>query len=255
MKKVLSALLAVMMLVLGAAALADEVPQDEGGKKFEGWWALAGGLIEIDYEEEGYRVSVDLRSPEGTGTLYEYSCYYSPERDRLESISATTRDYTYDAETGEVTDGEVVYGDIDAAGEEAVFAIKDNGALTWTDGRQDSGTGELEFRYIGRFAGTWRSMEGEEAAWVEFTWEGLDEEQYCYSVYLHRGDDETYAEFVMTGLYNEETGKLECFGKNVDETDAETYEAFFSKTEDGKLLYEAGNGIVMEYDLLGGTQG
>jgi hypothetical protein len=59
----------------------------------------------------------------------------------------------------------------------------------------------------------------------------------------------------MTGTYNEETGKLECTGSNVDTEDKETYEAVFSRTEDGKLLYEAANGIVMEYDLLGGSQG
>jgi hypothetical protein len=50
------------MLLLAAClpALADEVPQPEGGKKFEGCWAFACGLAEIVYEEEGYRVSVDL---------------------------------------------------------------------------------------------------------------------------------------------------------------------------------------------------
>ena len=42
----------------------------------------------------------------------------------------------------------------------------------------------------------------------------------------------------------------ETFGFS-DETEIE---AVFSFTEDGKLLYENGN-VVLEYDLLGGSQG
>ena len=90
---------------------------------------------------------------------------------------------------------------------------------------------------------------------MEFIWKGLNEETYCYEVYLHRGDDTTYTEFIMNGLYNEETGKLECVGHSVDAGDTEIYDAIFSLTPEGKLLYEAANGIILEYDILGGSVG
>ena len=76
-----------------------------------------------------------------------------------------------------------------------------------------------------------------------------------YLDYLHRGDDAVYSDFIMTGNYNEESSKLECSGRSVDEQDTEVYEAFFSMTENGQLLYEAANGILLDYDFLGGSNG
>ena len=257
MKKMLSILLALMIVMTCAAALADEVPQPEGGKKFEGDWALTGGLIGIVYEEEGYRVSVDLCTiGEGTGTLWEYNCLYNEADDTLVSISSVKRGYTYNLTTLERTDGEPVYYDLEAEmGQEAVFSISENGSLKWTSAREPEAGADLEFRSIGRFNGSWYSAEGEEPVWVDFNWKGLESEDFSYEVYLHRGDDDIYTEFVMTGVYDEETGKLVCTGRSIDEADTETYEAIFSMQEDGKLLYEAANGIVMEYDLLGANNG
>ena len=63
MKKMISILLAALLLVtlVNVAALAEDAqPQPEGGKKYEGDWALAGGKIEIVYEEQGYRVMAEL---------------------------------------------------------------------------------------------------------------------------------------------------------------------------------------------------
>ena len=69
MKKVISILLAIMMLgAFACAASADEVPQPEAGKKFESNWAIPGGLAEIDYEEEGYRVMLEITKDDGTGS-------------------------------------------------------------------------------------------------------------------------------------------------------------------------------------------
>lgn len=259
MKKWISILLAALLLVslVNAAALAEDAqPQPEGGKKYEGVWALAGGKIEITYEEQGYRVAAELcNNVDWTGELWEYSCYYHEDTDDLVSVSSVRRTYTIDPETLEETDKDIEEYGIDEDGTDSVFAIAENGALTWKNGRApDAGT-DLEFRYIGSFQGTWRSAEGEEPAWVEFIWKGLNQETYFYEVYLHRGDDETFSEFIMNGLYNEETGKLECSGRSIEADDPETYEAIFSMTEDGKLLYEAANGIVMEYDIMGGSVG
>jgi len=260
MKKILGILLAVMMMaaLLCTAAMAEEeydntVPQPEGGMKFEGDWAFTGGLMQIWYEEEGYRVSINLRNgADMTGRIWEYNCYYVEEQDILMSISGAKRAYVVDPATGEEIDGEVEY--VEVGESEAVIAFSANGSLTWADASEPDTGADLEFRSIGRFSGVWRSAAGEEPAWVEFTWCGLTEDEFHYSVYLHRGDEETYAEFIMIGVYNEETGKLECTGASIDPEDPETYEAFFSATEDG-ILYEAANGIAMEYDMLGGSNG
>ena len=115
---------------------------------------------------------------------------------------------------------------------------------------------DLEFINIGRFDGAWKNEE--EAVYTVISWNGYDD-QFYYDVYLQRGesDAETYVIFYMAGVYNEETGKLECAGPAVtytngtDEgvTDDEVYEAFFSWTEDGTLLLEAANGIELEEDF------
>ena len=76
MKKLMSLLMAVMMLAAFAcAASADEVPQPEAGKKFESDWAIPGGIAQIVYEEEGYRVLLEKDEADGTGSLWQYSCY------------------------------------------------------------------------------------------------------------------------------------------------------------------------------------
>ena len=59
MKKMVSIALALILAMsLICTALADEVPQPEAGKKFETCWAAQNTVVRIDYEEEGYRVSV-----------------------------------------------------------------------------------------------------------------------------------------------------------------------------------------------------
>ena len=118
MKKWRKIALALMMalFLLCTAALAEETPQPEGGKKFESNWAKMGGLIEIVYEEEGYRVSVDLfNQDDNTGTLWEYACYYVEEIDSLESISSRKSRYTMNPLTLDRTFGENEYEGIDDA--------------------------------------------------------------------------------------------------------------------------------------------
>ena len=102
MKKITGILLAVMTVFLAACAIADEVPQPEGGKKFESDWAVPGGIVEVYYEEEGYRVFIKIDQPDALcGSEYEYSCYYQEETDSLLSISSIRSDYTVDPDTGD----------------------------------------------------------------------------------------------------------------------------------------------------------
>ena len=93
MKRFLGVLMALLLVSLTVcAALADELPpQPEAGKKYEGWWGVRGGTIEIYYEEEGYRVLTELlNNADGSGVIWEYSCYYVENTDSLVSVSSAT---------------------------------------------------------------------------------------------------------------------------------------------------------------------
>ena len=261
MKKLISILMAVMMLgVLACTASADEVPQTEAGKKFESDWAIAGGLAQIVYEEEGYRVMLEITKDDGTGATWEYSCYYHEDTDCLASVSSSRINYKLDPDTGDKISEETVYEGLD---EEKCteFTIDKDGFLIWKDGHDDAGAG-LKFANIGQFEGVWKNEAAETEA--DFKWNGATADEMFYTVYIIRGktDGDLYASFLMNGTYDPATGKLTAdgtctvFKKNaegeyVTEDDGETYDAVFSKTEDGRVLFETDNGIELEYDTLG----
>ena len=262
MKKLTGILLVIMMLVaMICTASGDEVPQTEGGKKFENDWAIPGGKAEIYHEEEGYRVTLDIARDDGTGARWEYSCYYHEDTDSLSSVSSSRLDYTINPDNGERVLGEYAYEGLDDENSGAEFTIDRDGFLIWKDGREDAGAG-LKFINIGRFDGLWKN-EKEETE-VQFMWNGLTEDEMFYTVYITRGktDGDVYAQFLMNGNYDPSTGKLAADGtctlytKNAageyeSSDDGETYDAIFSKTEDSKVYYETDNGIELEYDLLG----
>ena len=261
MKKLISILLAIMMLgALTCAASADEVPQPEAGKKFESDWAIAGGLAQIVYEEEGYRVMLEIKKDDGTGAIWEYSCYYHEDTDCLSSVSSSRTNFRIDPDNGEKIIGETVYEELDTE-KGTEFTIDADGFLIWKDGREDAGAG-LKFANIGGFEGLWKNEAAETEA--EFMWNGSNEDEMFYTVYILRGktDGDTYASFLMNGSYDPSAGKLTASGtctvfkKNAEgeyasEDDGETYDAVFSKTEDGRVLFETDNGIELEYDMMG----
>ena len=239
----------------------DVYPQPEGGKKFESDWAIVGGLAEIIYEEEGYRVTLTINNQDGTGALWQYSCYYVEDTDSLLSVSSSRTNFTINPNNGETVYGDVAYEGIDEEGMETTFSIDDHGCLIWKDGHDDAGAG-LEFVNIGRFDGVWRNEEEEVEA--EFMWNGLTEDEMFYTVYITRGktDGDHYTNFLMNGTYDPATGRLSAYGtcllftRNAggeyeSSEDGETYDAFFSMMEDGSLLFETANGIELEYDIMG----
>ncbi len=249
------------LIMICSLAPAEGMPQPEGGKKFESNWAQMCGLITIDYEEEGYRVSVDLYNQvENTGTLWEYSCFYNEEKDILESVSSRKIAYALEMETLDRSFGEYEYEGVDDEGMTTVFALSEDGALSWEDGHEHMGQ-DLEFRNIGCFEGVWRNDDAQ--VYAEFIWEGLfDENTYCYSVFIARGSGDQYADAHMAGAYDPETGKLECYDTGDEAvTDAEVIfaaqdagqpcDASFSVLGNGRILFETENGIELEYDLLG----
>lgn len=240
---------------------SDAVPQPEGGKKFESDWAIPGGLAEIYYEEEGYRVTLTTVNKDGAGSIWEYACYYMEDTDCLLSVSSSRADFTIDLNTGVPTFKDDTYAGIDEEGKATAFTIDAHGCLIWKDGHEDAGAG-LEFVNIGRFDGVWRN-EAEEVE-AEFLWNGITEDEMFYTVYITRGktDGEHYTNFLMNGTFDPSTGKLTAegsctvFTKNASgeyesSEDGETYDAVFSMMEDGRLLYETANGIELEYDIMG----
>ena len=265
MKKCIGILLAVMICVAAFAA-AEETTRPEGGKRFEGDWATGESLLQITGEDDGYRVCVTLeKAGEAGGTIWQYSCFYHEDTDSLVSVSSSKTAYTYDPEYGDRIFEDSAYEGFDDAEAFTEFTIGADGKLAWKDGRENAGEGIL-FTNIGTFDGLWTN-EAEETA-VEFMWNGPDPEHFDYTVYIFRGTagEENYASYLMTGTYDPETGKLTAYGtcslfktnadgEYVSEDDGETYEAIFSKTEDGKVLYETDNGIELEYDQMGHSQG
>jgi hypothetical protein len=261
MRKITAVLLVVMMLgVFACAALADEVPQPEAGKKFESSWAIAGGLAQINYEEEGYRVWLEI-TKDGAGSRWEYACYYHEDTDSLSSVSSSRLDFTTDPDTGDPIFGDYAYEGFDEENKGTEFIIDADGFLIWKDGRDDAGAG-LKFANIGRFDGVWRNETEEVEA--EFMWNGLSEDEMFYTVYITRGktDGDHYTVFLMNGTFDPAAGKLAAMGtctlftRNASgeyesSEDGENYDAFFSKTEDGKVLFETANGIELEYDIMG----
>ena len=238
----------------------EEAAQPEAGKKFENDWAIPGGLVQIYYEEEGYRVIMEI-DKEGAGSLREYACYYHEDTDNLVSVSSSRTDYSFDPETGEKIYGDNVYEGFDGENQATEFSIDADGCLVWKDGREDAGAG-LKFANIGRFDGVWRNETEEVVA--EFMWNGYSEDEMFYTVYITRGktDGDLYTIFVMNGTYDPASGKLSAYGTCTLITrngsgeyeyseDDETYDAFFSRMEDGRLLFETANGIELEYDIMG----
>ena len=266
MKKVISIVLTVMMLgALACVSSAEGASPAEGGDRFVNDWAIPGGLAQIRQEEEGYRIAVDIEKEDGTGSTWEYSAFYHEDTDSLVSASSSRTDYTIEPDTGDKVYGEKVYEDFDNETRYTELTIDKDGFLLWKDGYDDAGAG-LKFANIGLFDGMWRN-EAEETE-AEFIWNGMTEDELFYTVYITRGktDGDHYTLFLMNGTYDPQTGKLTAngtgtvFTKNAEGEydsgeDGENYDAVFSMTKDGKVLFETENGIELEYDIMGHSEG
>ena len=266
MKKIISLVLALVLAAAVCCAAADEYPEPEGGKKFNTNWAIFGMTVEIVYEEEGYRVYIRSTDPdEMKGTEWEYSCFYNEEKDALLSISASKNDYTEDPTTGNIERGDYYYQGMDDEGQTTVFTIDEEGFLNWADGRREDGM-DLAFSDIGDFKGFWKSEDGKIFADILWSDSEMDDE-YGYDVFLHDEGDESYAEYHLHGLYNQENKKLELTGSvdiyrlnaegtydlEIIEADPENpLEIIFSNLGDGRILLERDNGYELVYDELGG---
>ncbi len=239
-----TAFLTVLLLLLTLSAALGETAGDEN--KFESDWALEGGLAEILREEEGWRVSLYLANRKDGGARWEYNCLYDSAKNALVAVSAEKLEFTFDSMLTEQYSDTPAY-DSFPEGKAAVFTINGDGKLLWDDPIEQAGEGLL-FTRIGRFSGEWEG----DSVHVSILWDRYD---LFYSVLLSRSAEDSYTDFIMNGVYNPDSGRLEAMGTATSftqdengvyqpgEEDTETYEAFFSMLDGGKLLYEAENGI------------
>lgn len=140
MKRLLSILTAVvlMMALACTAAAAEEEyePMPAGAEVFEGNWRCDRAVIEMYWEEEGFKVTLRWGSSAFEETRWEYSCFYHEDDNTLVSMPFGMRtDLVYD-ENGLVTSATEVYDD-----GEAVFSLDEDGFLIWLDEKENAGEG------------------------------------------------------------------------------------------------------------------
>lgn len=138
MKKILAVLM-VMALALGSAALATEESAAQPAPdpdRYSGVWECDRALAEINWEEEGYRVLITWGSSAWECTTWEYSCHYNEESGTMLSVPFGSRtEWVYD-DNGEVTSAKTVYDDGVAA-----FSLDEEGNLIWEDQKENAGEG------------------------------------------------------------------------------------------------------------------
>lgn len=135
MKK-LTAIILVLVLALGCAALADEVAMPEAAGDFEGVWQCDRATVAVYWEEEGFKVQITWGSSAWEHTEWQYSCYYHGEDNTLVAVPfGICKEYVY-GEDGELVSATEVYND-----GEAVFSLDAEGYLIWQDLKENAGEG------------------------------------------------------------------------------------------------------------------
>jgi len=224
MKKLLLMILALMM-ICGVCAMAEEnpseVPANPESLVFDSIWANEDGQVEIDYEEGGFRICVILEIGDNW-YRWDYNAGYNAESRKL-TVGYAAKLHTSIENRDENTGWTEDYEDNDFTNE-STFEINEDGKLVWFDAKEDAGK-DMTFEKIGWFGGKWVS--GGYA--VEFAWT-----EDHYTVYADiEGDSEI---LLMNGVYNAENNTVEAMGTKGDSE--ENYDAVFSFTEDGKLLWQ-----------------
>ena len=251
MKKWFSILLAVLMVcgIICTAALAEEEPAAQEAPdpdNYSGVWVCDRASIEINWEEEGYRVYIEWGSSAWETTIWEYSCFYHEEDNTLVSMPFGRRleeVYTEGSDDPTVTE---VYDD-----GQATFSLNEEGCLIWQDEKEDAGK-DMHFERISdsgapdpdNYSGEWEC----DRASIEINWE-----EEGYRVYIEWGSsawETTIWEYSC--FYHEEDNTLVSmpFGRRMEEvytegsdvpTLTEVYndgQATFSLDEEGCLIWQ-----------------
>ena len=137
LKRILLAALALTLLAMGAA-LAEEpdIQSPPSPDLYSGSWACDRASIEMNWEEEGYRVLISWGSSAWENSEWEYSCYYHEEDKTLVSMPFGSRtDYVY-GDDGELVSATEIYSD-----GSATFSLDGEGKLIWQDEKENAGDG------------------------------------------------------------------------------------------------------------------
>ena len=215
MRKLFAMLMVLALALSCAAVLAEDVPEakecPEEAKIYEGIWENVEAKIEMDWEEEGFRVMVTRQDSYDKATTWEYSCTVE-EGNKLVSMPFGIRtDFTYD-DAGNQTGYTVVYED-----GQAEFSLNEQEHVLWKDEKEDAGK-DLEFykQSPGDFEGYWSC----ETATINMDWE---EEGYRIQIRDTEGKELEYS-----GFYHADTNTVVTL--EGEET--------FSKNEEGLLVWK-----------------
>ena len=136
MKKLTAIILALLLTLLGCAALAEEASMPAGAEAFEGVWQCDRATAALYWEEEGFKVLITWGSSAWEETEWEYSCYYNEEDHTLSAVPFGTRTEVVYGEDGEPVSATEAYND-----GEAVFSLDADGCLLWQDLKENAGEG------------------------------------------------------------------------------------------------------------------
>ncbi len=236
MKKMLAFLAALVLLCCGCA-LAEGTSADAAGKAFDSKWVNENTSVEINLEDDGYRVMIVRTDEYPQATCWEYSAVYVPETGKLAAVPLGRKSSVTYTEDGTFSFGETLYED-----GEAEFSLTEAGRLVWKDMKEDAGK-DAEFEKIGWFDGSvWVC----DRARIEMDWE-----EEGYRVYVEWSSNAWESTVWMYScFYDAATNSMSGFGscENLEYDDDgnvissgvvyEDGEVTFTLTEEGKLLWK-----------------
>lgn len=177
MKKMLAMILALMLALAAAGAAIAEEAEDlpyaaehPGVEKFDGYWVSddCKTLVEIGVRLDGVEMLIFRTPGEKEFTSWEYLLTYDDAAETLNSDNGM-KGTNKAADNGDIAESQYAYED-----GKAVFAINEEGRLTWQDEKEDAGAG-LTFRKIGCFEGDYMC----DRASISFRW---NEDHYAVDI-------------------------------------------------------------------------
>ena len=256
MKKWIAALLTLTMVLLCAAAAAEEPasgPDPEAAALFDSMWTQDFRSVRITPDGDRWSVQVINGSAE-----WDYTCVYDAERKALVSDpEGENVKYTVVRnEEGSETDRVTVYSD-----GAAVFSLDEAGRLLWEDAKENAGA-DAAFEKIGWFESTWDANSGDTTYVLYCFWDvdapNETEIHSGYKIEIERYEDEAYTHWYYLCAFDAEANILSSsMGvKEHSEREGEpltvVYEdgqAEFILDDDGNLIWkdateDAGEGLV-----------
>ncbi len=110
--------------------------------RFAGRWAAGRATIEIEPEDDAWRVNVLWGNSAADSIVWDYTCVYDEEMDALISVGGATKKDVFYGEDGEIASEELLYND-----GAALFELDADGNLRWNDAVEDIAE-DMPFEYV-----------------------------------------------------------------------------------------------------------